>query len=390
MARAFVLVLDSFGIGAAPDADQFGDQGADTYGNICKANPGLSLPNLRALGLDGAHAGVLGQSYGQKTTGLFGHAIEASRGKDTPSGHWEMAGCPVDYDWHMFPDGPTSFPPELVAALIEQAQLPGILGDCHASGTEILDRLGLEHMQTGKPICYTSGDSVFQIAAHEKTFGLDRLYAVCKIARKLVDPLGVGRVIARPFIDVPGGFKRTANRKDLAVPPPHETLLDRAKSHGRAVIGIGKIADIFAHQGVTQEIKADGNQALMRTSIEVAQTAPDGALVMTNLVDFDSLYGHRRDPRGYAQALVDFDTIWPEFQAALRPGDIAVLTADHGCDPTFRGTDHTRECVPILAFGPGLSPRDIGRRSSFADIGQSLSQHLGTGPLKFGQSFLEM
>ncbi len=388
MARAFVLVLDSFGIGAAPDADRFGDQGADTYGHICEASPGLNLTNLKMLGLDAAHAGVFGRTHDTMPTGIFGHAVELSRGKDTPSGHWEMAGCPVDYDWHMFPDDPTSFPPDLIAALITQANLPGILGDCHASGTEILDRLGAEHMATGKPICYTSGDSVFQIAAHEQTFGLARLYDVCKIARKLVDPLGVGRVIARPFIDVPGGFKRTANRKDLAVPPPHETLLDRAKANGREVIGIGKIADIFAHQGITQEIKADGNDALMQTSIEVARSAPDGSLVLTNLVDFDSLFGHRRDPKGYGRALESFDQVWPAFQSALRPGDIAVLTADHGCDPTFRGTDHTRECVPILAYGPGIMPRDIGQRSSFADIGQSLSAHLGLGALKFGTSFL--
>jgi phosphopentomutase len=388
MTRAFVLVLDSFGIGATPDAARFGDAGTDTYGSIRRIVPDLSLPNLKALGLDAAHDGVHGRRAHDQPIGLWGHAVEQSVGKDTPSGHWEMAGCPVDYEWHMFPNGETSFPPELISALIERGGLPGILGNCHASGTEILDRLGPEHMATGKPICYTSADSVFQIAAHERTFGLERLYKLCKIARELVDPLGVGRVIARPFIDVPGGFKRTANRKDLAVPPPHETLLDRAKNHGREVIGIGKIADIFAHQGITQEIKADGNRALMETSIATARSAPDGALVLTNLVDFDSLYGHRRDPHGYARALAEFDGQWPGFADALRPGDIAILTADHGCDPTFKGTDHTRECVPILAYGPGIAPRDLGQRSSFADIGQSLAAHLGLGALNFGTRFL--
>jgi phosphopentomutase len=229
---------------------------------------------------------------------------------------------------------------------------------------------------------------VFQIAAHEGTFGLKRLYDLCAIARRLVDPYGVGRVIARPFIDVPGGFKRTANRKDLAVPPPAETLLDRAKAKGREVIGIGKIADIFAHQGITQEIKADGNDALVSKTIEAIKQAPDASLVLTNLVDFDSLYGHRRDPLGYGKALADFDRRWPELASHLKSGDIVILTADHGCDPTFRGTDHTREYVPVLGFGPGLAAGSIGRRESFADIGQSLSHHLGLGTLGHGISFL--
>jgi phosphopentomutase len=388
MSRAFILVLDSFGIGASADAGRFGDTGADTYGHIRAAMPDLALPNLKALGLDAAHDLAAGRTNQDHVIGLWGYAQEQSAGKDTPSGHWEMAGCPVNYDWHMFPNTQPAFPPDLIATLIEQGQLPGVLGDCHASGTEILDRLGAEHMATGKPIIYTSADSVFQIAAHEGTFGLKRLYDLCVIARRLVDPLGVGRVIARPFIDIPGGFKRTANRKDLAVPPPAETLLDRAKAKGREVIGIGKIADIFAHQGITQEIKADGNDALVSKTIDAIKQAPDGSLVLTNLVDFDSLYGHRRDPLGYGRALGDFDRRWPELNAHLKSGDIVILTADHGCDPTFRGTDHTREYVPVLGFGPGLAARGIGQRTSFADIGQSLSSHLGLGTLGHGISFL--
>jgi phosphopentomutase len=388
MTRAFILVLDSFGIGASADADRFGDAGADTYGHIRAAMPDLALPNLKRLGLDAAHDLAAGRANQDAVIGLWGYAQEQSVGKDTPSGHWEMAGCPVNYDWHMFPNTHPSFPPDLIAALIDQGQLPGVLGDCHASGTEILDRLGAEHMATGKPIIYTSADSVFQIAAHEGTFGLKRLYDLCAIARRLVDPLGVGRVIARPFIDVPGGFKRTANRRDLAVPPPAETLLDRAKATAREVIGIGKIADIFAHQGITQEIKADGNDALVSKTIEMIKHAPDGSLTLTNLVDFDSLYGHRRDPLGYGRALEDFDRRWPELTSHLKSGDIVILTADHGCDPTFRGTDHTREYVPIIGFGPGLAPGSIGRRTSFADIGQSLSRHLGLGELSHGVSFL--
>jgi phosphopentomutase len=388
MTRAFILVLDSFGVGASADADRFGDTGADTYGHIRDAMPDLALPNLKALGLDAAHDLAAGRANHDQVIGLWGYAQEQSAGKDTPSGHWEMAGCPVKFDWHMFPNTIPSFPPDLIAALIDEGQLPGILGDCHASGTEILDRLGAEHMATGKPIIYTSADSVFQIAAHEGTFGLKRLYDLCTIARRLVDPLGVGRVIARPFIDVAGGFKRTANRKDLAVPPPAETLLDRAKAKGREVIGIGKIADIFAHQGITQEIKADGNDALVSKTIEVIKHAPDGSLTLTNLVDFDSLYGHRRDPQGYGRALADFDQRWPELAAHLKSGDIVILTADHGCDPTFRGTDHTREYVPVLGFGPGLAAGSIGRRTSFADIGQSLSRHLGLGELSHGVTFL--
>lgn len=386
--RAFILVMDSFGIGGAPDADAFGDTGADTFGHIMAASPGLALPELERLGLHAAHGDSIGRPVAADgAEGIFGFACEASRGKDTPSGHWEMAGAPVSFEWGYFPDATPSFPAELTEALIREAGLPGILGDCHASGTEIIERLGGEHIATGKPICYTSADSVFQIAAHEQHFGLERLYEVCRVARRLVDPYNIGRVIARPFVGAPGSFRRTGNRKDLAVMPPEPTLLDRLTEAGRAVRSIGKIGDIFAHSGTGEEIKADGNAALMQATLDAAAALPAGSLSLTNFVDFDTLYGHRRDIAGYAAALAAFDAWLPRFRAAMRPGDIAVITADHGCDPTWRGTDHTRENVPVLAFGPGIEGRRLGRRDGFADIGQTLAAHLGIAPLAHGRAF---
>ncbi len=305
---------------------------------------------------------------------------------DTPSGHWEIAGVPVLFDWSYFPQTVPTFPPELISAFVERAGLPGILGDKHASGTEIIKELGEEHVRTGKPICYTSGDSVFQIAVHEEHFGLERLY---EIARELVDPYNIGRVIARPFIgEAAEDFQRTGNRRDYSVLPPEPTLLDRAKAAGRQVIAVGKIFDIFAHQGVTKVLKVSGNEALFEANLKVMDMAGDGDLVFTNFVDFDMLYGHRRDVPGYAAALEAFDRRLPEIEARLRPGDLALLTADHGCDPTWRrGTDHTREHVPVLAFGPGIAGRDIGARLTFADIGETVAAHLRFAPGKHGKSF---
>ncbi len=389
MARAFVLVMDSFGIGAAPDAAKFGDAGADTWGSIRRlAAP--HVPNLAKLGLNAAHALATGASYaGPAPEGWYGAARERSRGKDTPSGHWEMAGVPVSFDWGYFPETVPTFPAELTDALIAQAKLPGVIGNKHASGTVILDELGAEHIATGKPIVYTSADSVFQIAAHETHFGLDRLQSVCRIAFDLVQPYRIGRVIARPFMgEKPGEFRRTGNRKDYAISPPEPTLLENLVAAGRETIAIGKIGDIFAHKGTKREVKADGNEALMDRTIEALASAPDGSLTMTNFVDFDQLYGHRRDVDGYARALAAFDARLPAVRAAMKPGDVAVLTADHGCDPTWKGTDHTREHVPVLWFGPGIGGRDLGIRASFADIGQSLARHLGLPALKHGQSFV--
>jgi phosphopentomutase len=398
------MVLDSLGIGGAPDAARFGDQGADTLGHIaarCAAGQAdvvnlrqgpLALPNLTRLGLAAAardSTGSLPAGLAERAPdGLWGHAVELSRGKDTPSGHWEIAGRPVEFDWGYFPRTAPAFPAALSDSLIRRGRLSGILGNEHASGTEIVARLGAEHMLTGKPICYTSADSVLQIAAHETGFGLARLYRLCEVAFELVAPWRIARVIARPFIgDSAVGFRRTANRRDFSVPPPGETLLDRLVASGREVIAIGKIADIFAHRGVTRAIRADGNEALFDATLGAVRGAPDGSLVFTNFVDFDTAFGHRRDVAGYAAALEAFDRRLPEIAAALTPGDLALVTADHGCDPTWQGTDHTRENVPVLAFGPELRPRAIGRRSTFADIGQSVAQHLGLEPLEHGTSW---
>ncbi|MFD1744607.1 phosphopentomutase [Rhizobium helianthi] len=406
MARAFLFVLDSFGIGGARDAENYNDLGSNTLGHIaefCAAGaadrPGLrqgplSLPNMSALGL--VHAAKLatgefpaGMPVPGKTFGLYGAANEISRGKDTPSGHWELAGVPVSFDWGYFPAQGDAFPPDLVEAICQEAELPGILGNCHASGTDIIARLGEEHIRSGKPICYTSTDSVFQIAAHETHFGLERLLKLCEIVRRLLDPLNIGRVIARPFLgETPQTFERTGNRRDYSVLPPEPTLLDRLVSSGRKVHAVGKVGDIFAHQGVTRVIKANGNMALMDATLQAMDEAEDGDLVFTNFVDFDMIYGHRRDVAGYAAALEAFDRRLGEVSRKLRPGDLLVMTADHGCDPTWRGTDHTRERVPVLAFGPGIPPRSIGLRSTFADIGETIANHLGIAPGKHGRSFL--
>jgi phosphopentomutase len=406
MGRAFLIVLDSVGIGGAPDAEAFGDEGANTLGHIaefCAAGAGdregvrqgpLDLPNLTALGLGHAMRLAAGHTPPSLATrdwpkGIYGAASETSHGKDTPSGHWEIAGVPVSFDWGYFAAEGDAFPPDLVEKICKRGDLEGILGNCHASGTEIIARLGEEHIRTGKPICYTSADSVFQIAAHEEHFGLDRLYGLCETVRELVDPLNIGRVIARPFT---GGsaatFERTGNRRDYSVPPPEPTLLDRAKKAGREVIAVGKIGDIFAHQGVTDLLKASGNAALFDRTLEAAEKAEDGDLVFTNLVDFDMLYGHRRDVAGYAAALEAFDARLPELDAKLKPGDLVLITADHGCDPTWRGSDHTRERVPVLASGPDIRPRSIGVRASFADIGESIAAHLKLPRGRHGRAFL--
>jgi phosphopentomutase len=394
MARAFILVMDSFGIGATPDAERFGDQGADTLGHIAEhvlaaQGRALAVPALERLGLGAAAHDATGHwpAGFSRRDGFIGYhaaARELSRGKDTPSGHWEMAGVPVLTDWGYFPDTVPSFPADLTEALVTKAGLPGVLGNCHASGTEIITRLGDEHVATGKPIVYTSADSVFQIAAHEESFGLDRLYEVCRIAFELVAPYTIGRVIARPFSGSSGTYARTYNRRDLAVRPPAPTLLDIAQQAGSETIAIGKIGDIFAHQGVSKLLKANGNMALFDTLMTCTGSTPDASLVFANFVDFDQSYGHRRDIAGYAAALEAFDTRLPEFLAALQPGDLAVITADHGCDPSFRGTEHTREHVPVLCFGPAAPQGSGGIRDSFADIGQTVARHLGLPALAAG------
>ena len=392
MSRAILCILDSFGIGGAPDAADYGDTGADTLGHIA-ANYMISLPNLDALGL-GAAAKLSTGSIPRGLTaepraGRFGVGREVSKGKDTPSGHWEIAGVPVPFAWGYFPHTEPTFPPDLIAQLIEKSDIPGILGNKHASGTTIIAELGEASNRTGKPNCYTSADSVFQIAAQEQHFGHDRLYALCKTAFELTAPMMIGRVIARPFVgENPNDFKRTGNRRDFAIPPPEPTLLDRNQAAGHQVFAIGKISDIYAGHGITHKIKANGNMALFDRTLEALEMATEGALVMTNFVDFDQDYGHRRDVPGYAQALEAFDQRLPELISRLRPDDLLVLTADHGNDPTWPGTDHTREQVPILVFSPSLSPGTIGIRPTFADIGESIARWLGLAPGKHGRSFL--
>jgi phosphopentomutase len=400
MGRAIVLVMDSFGIGATADAERFGDAGADTFGHIARgraasAEGPLRLPNLARLGLGHASRDSTGEfpagmSEDVEVIGAWGFAEELSSGKDTPSGHWEIAGLPVLFDWGYFTGRTNTFPRELLDELIERAGLPGVLGNCHASGTEIIKELGEEHMRTGKPIVYTSADSVFQVAAHEEAFGLQRLYEVCAIARELVDRYHVGRVIARPFTGSSAeNFVRTGNRRDLTTPPHASTVLDKLVAAGGDVISIGKIADIYANRGITQKVKATGNAELFDATLGALREADENTIIFTNFVDFDMLYGHRRDLEGYAEALEYFDSRLPELLAMMRDDDILVITADHGCDPTWQGTDHTREHIPVLAYGDGIRPGPLGRRSTFADIGQSLATYFGLEAMDYGTSFLQ-
>jgi len=399
MGRAIILVLDSFGIGATDDAERFGDVGANTFASIARVRAEsdegpLKLPNLARLGL--FHAGeessgefAAGADPDIEITGSYGYAAELSTGKDTPSGHWEIAGVPVLFEWGYFKKLTDTFPQDLLDKLVERADLPGYLGNCHASGTTIIAELGDEHMRSGKPIFYTSADSVFQIACHEESFGLQRLYDLCDIARELVDQYDIGRIIARPFIgDGPDSYARTGNRRDLTTPPPAPTVLDKLVEAGGEVVSIGKIADIYAHQGITKKVKANGNAALFDATLTAIDDTPDNAIIFTNFVDFDMLYGHRRDVQGYATALEYFDQRLPEILNKLKSDDLLIITADHGCDPTWPGSDHTREHIPVIALGAGLKPGSLGKRDTFADIGQSIATHFGLSPMDYGTSFL--
>ncbi|MBA0168315.1 phosphopentomutase [Pectobacterium sp. CFBP8739] len=407
MKRAYIMVLDSFGIGSSADAERFGDAGSDTLGHIAQAcaagtadkgrSGKLHLPNLSRLGLGKAAEASTGTfpaglDENADIIGAYAHASEISSGKDTPSGHWEIAGVPVLFDWGYFKDEENSFPQALLDKLVERANLPGYLGNCHSSGTVILDQLAEEHMKTGKPIFYTSADSVFQIACHEETFGLDKLYELCEIAREELTERGynIGRVIARPFIgDKPGHFERTGNRHDLAVEPPAPTILKKmVDEKGGEVVSVGKIADIYAQVGITKKVKATGIDALFDATLKEMDSAGDNTIVFTNFVDFDSAYGHRRDIPGYAAALELFDRRLPEMLSRVKGDDILILTADHGCDPSWHGTDHTRENVPVLIYGPNVKPGSYGHRETFADIGQTVAAYFGLSPMDYGKSIL--
>ncbi len=395
MGRVIVLLLDSFGIGYADDAEKFGDLGADTLGHIndwcgkyrkdAAGKPKyLYLPNMNALGLGHAAAASRGEklSYSlggdvKNLEGACGYASPISKGKDTLSGHWEIMGVPVRFDWGYFSARENSFPKELLAKLIKDGAIPGILGNKHASGTEIIKELGAEHCRTGKPIVYTSADSVLQIAAHEEYFGLERLYSLCKIAFKLVQPYHIARVIARPFIgDTPDDFVRTGNRHDYAVPAPEKTLLDKLYESGGEVHAVGKIADIFAHRGISKHYPATGLEALFDSTLRALDEAKGKSIVFTNFVDFDSSYGHRRDVAGYAAGLEYIDKRLPELFKCLGESDIVLITADHGCDPTWKGSDHTREKIPVLFFGKAVEPQILKPMKTFSDIGQILAGFL--------------
>ena len=385
MRRVFLVVLDSLGVGALPDAERFGDVGANTLDHLIEAAGGLDAPNLCELGL-GNIAGVTRVPAVALPAGAFGRMAERSPGKDTSTGHWEMLGCPLDTAFPTFPDG---FPPEIIEPFLARTGLAGVLGNKPASGTEILVELGEEHLRTGFPIVYTSADSVFQVAAHVERFGLERLYEVCEVAREILDPYNVGRVIARPFVGEPGAFQRTYDRRDFSMPPPRETVLDALIASDVPVVGIGKISDIFAGRGVSESVHTEGNADGMRATCEAARTLEKG-LVFVNLVDFDMLYGHRRDAVGYRRALEAFDVELGTLRSLLRDDDLLLLSADHGNDPTFtENTDHTREYVPILASGPRVAHgTDLGTLATFADAGATVAEALGVSHGGPGRSFL--
>ncbi|MCA0433835.1 MAG: phosphopentomutase [Proteobacteria bacterium] len=388
MARVFLFIMDGFGIGGAPDAASFGDEGANTFTHIAERAP-LAVPNLARLGLGEAAALVSGHNHlPGAVAGRWGIAREVSRGKDTITGHWEIAGVPLSRDWTYFPNTVPAFPQDLIDAIVTRCKLPGLLCLSHASGTEVIERFGEEHIRSGKPIAYTSADSVIQFAAHEQHFGLQRLYDVCADTRALTYEMNIGRVIARPFVgETAKTFERTGNRKDYSVLPPKPTLLNMLSDVGRDVITVGKIGDIYAHSGTGREIKVAGMEALQATTEAAMPTLADGGFLMVNFVDFDTLYGHRRDVPGYAAALGRFDLWLGKALTLLKAGDRLIITADHGNDPTWKGTDHCREQVPVLCCGPGLCSGSIGKRSSFADIGQSIARYLGVGPLSAGEAF---
>ncbi|HYG82169.1 MAG TPA: phosphopentomutase [Pyrinomonadaceae bacterium] len=382
--RVVLIVLDSAGIGEMPDAAEWGDAGSDTIGHIL-ASREVRLPNLRGYGLGNIRA-LKNLPPVENPRGSYGRCALRSNGKDTTTGHWEMAGIILD---RAFPTYPEGFPQRIIDRFVSETGVPGVLGNVPASGTEIIKELGEEHVRTGKPIVYTSADSVFQIAAHEEVIPVPRLYELCETARRILRGEDeVGRVIARPFLGVPGAFRRTENRHDYAVPPPRENLLVALSDAGLDVVCIGKVASIYDSTGVTQDLKAKNNDQSIDQTVRALHEESRG-LIFSNLVDFDMLYGHRRDTEGYARALEHFDARLPEIEAAMNERDLFIIAADHGNDPTFRGTDHTREYSPLIVYGKSARPGvNLGTRSSLADIGQTIADNFGL-KLTAGESFLK-
>ncbi|MBI5198449.1 MAG: phosphopentomutase [Nitrospirae bacterium] len=383
--KVILITLDGLGIGELTDAKEFGDEGSNTLGNMATAVGGLKLPNLERMGL-----GLLGNFQGinkiKDPIASYGILAEASKAKDTSTGHWEMMGLIIERPFPLYPDG---FPSEIIE-VFEKAIGRKILGNKAASGTEIIKELGEEHMKTGRPIVYTSADSVFQIAAHEEVIPVEELYSICEIARDILkEPHNVGRVIARPFTGIPGNFKRTPRRKDYSLPPPGETVLDRLKEKNIPVVGIGKIEDIFVGKGISEAVHTENNQDGVEKTIE-AMRKTDKGLILTNLVDFDMVYGHRNDPEGFAKALSDFDKNLPRFFQDMENGGILIITADHGCDPTTQRTDHSREYVPLLIYGKKIKAGiNLGIRKTFADIGATISEIFDVGKTRAGEDFLK-
>ncbi len=390
--RATILVIDSFGIGEAPDAAAYGDTGANTALHICERIAGEKWPTLAALGLGNASLLLGNELPGcgavERPAASYGVMVERSPGKDTTTGHWELAGIQLVKPFHTFPSGPPSFPPELIAAF-EREIGRGVLGDKAASGTVIIEELGSEHLRTGLPIVYTSSDSVFQIAAHEEVIALSELYRMCEIARRLCDPYQVGRVIARPFIGRPGAFTRSSGRRDFSIALPEKSLLDHLAGAGVQTIGVGKIGDIFNEQGIVESHHDKGNPACLERTIELLRkpSAARGELIFVNLVDTDMVYGHRRDVQGYFDAVSGVDAGIRRMLPLLPNGDLLLVTADHGCDPTFKGSDHTREHVPILAYRAGRPGRSLGVRQGYFDAARTLADLFQVGGLQKGSSF---
>lgn len=384
--RAIVIVLDSVGVGALPDAADYGDSGSNTLAHVADAVGGLHLPNLAKLGL-GNIIPINGVMASKNPAGCFGKMAESSVGKDTATGHWEMMGVITARPFPTYPEG---FPEEIIREF-ESRIGRATIGNKACSGTVIIAELGGEHVRTARPIVYTSVDSVFQIACHEEVIPVDELYAMCEVARSiLVPPDDIQRVIARPFTGSPGSYVRTAGRRDYALPPPQDTLLDRIAQSGGSVIGIGKIEDIFSGRGITESIHAVDNQSGIQTTIDAIESG-QGTLIFTNLVDFDSVYGHRNDADGYAKALQAFDDALPRILSSLHTDDILIITADHGCDPTMPGTDHSREYVPLLVYGKAIgSAIDLGTRSCFCDLAATLAEALGVSGIAYGESFADL